>query len=154
MPANIGGISADIVASWPPPNYENPETRDWFPIYAGILYGVTTVVTGARLWLRAYKKQAGGFGIDDVNPSLPFFVQKSTLLTGAGTSICRLDRLYGIRRHHDLGDPSILPQPTHMGRAISEIREDCAVGLDWFIHISLHQLLRKDISPALLPPTR
>lgn len=71
MPGNIGKISADTIASWPPPNYDNPETRGWYPIYAGILYGITTAVAGARLWLRAYKKQAGGLGVDDVAPTLP-----------------------------------------------------------------------------------
>jgi hypothetical protein len=36
------------------------------PIFVGIWYGFATFMSGVRLWLRAYKKQAGGLGLDDV----------------------------------------------------------------------------------------
>jgi hypothetical protein len=66
MPGNLVNVSPADVATWPPPNYKNPEVRNWMPIFVGILFGFATVMTGVRLWLRAYKKQAGGLGIDDV----------------------------------------------------------------------------------------
>lgn len=37
------------------------------PEYAGVLYGVATLMVGTRLWLRTMKR-SGGFGLDDVSP--------------------------------------------------------------------------------------
>jgi hypothetical protein len=66
MPGNLVNVSPEAVAKWPPANYNNPTTRDWMPIFVGIWFGFATIMTGVRLWLRAYKKQAGGLGVDDV----------------------------------------------------------------------------------------
>jgi hypothetical protein len=66
MPGNLVNVSPADVAKWPPPNYKDPETRNWMPIFVGFLLGFATIMTGVRLWLRAYKKQAGGLGVDDV----------------------------------------------------------------------------------------
>lgn len=36
------------------------------PVYAGILQAATTLLLGARLWVR-YQKKAGALGLDDVS---------------------------------------------------------------------------------------
>lgn len=68
MPGNLQSIPASVIASWPPPNYNDPERRAWMPVFGGILQGVTTVLFTTRLGLRA-GGQAGGFGLDDVRQS-------------------------------------------------------------------------------------
>ena len=65
MPGNIISITAEDLASWPAPNYEDPVRRNWMPIYAGILHAAATLMVGLRIWLRTIKL-AGGLGIDDV----------------------------------------------------------------------------------------
>lgn len=66
MPGNIISLSAEDIAAWPQPNYVDPHRRNWMPEYAGFLYGVATLMTGTRLWLRALKR-SGGLGVDDVS---------------------------------------------------------------------------------------
>lgn len=66
MPGNIINLTPEDVAKWPTPNYTDPHRRRWMPAYAGILYGVATVMGATRLWLRA-KQRGGGLGIDDVS---------------------------------------------------------------------------------------
>ncbi|KAF7186131.1 hypothetical protein HII31_12546 [Pseudocercospora fuligena] len=65
MPGNIINLSPADVAKWPEPNYVDPERRTWMPAYAGVLYGVASIMIATRLWLRA-KKYAGGLGLDDL----------------------------------------------------------------------------------------
>lgn len=65
MPGNIINLTPADIAKWPPPNYDNPDRRRWMPPYAGALYGAATVMCALRIWLRV-RKQAGGFGLDDV----------------------------------------------------------------------------------------
>ncbi|KAK5173751.1 uncharacterized protein LTR77_002432 [Saxophila tyrrhenica] len=64
MPGNIANITPATIASWPEPNYVDPVERRWMPVYAGVLYGVSTLLIALRLWLRVLK-QAGGLGLDD-----------------------------------------------------------------------------------------
>lgn len=64
MPGNIVNLTPETIASWPTPNYVDPVTRNWMPIYAGVWYGVSTLLIALRLWLRVLK-QAGGLGLDD-----------------------------------------------------------------------------------------
>lgn len=61
-----GGIhpSPQVIASWPRPNYENPETRGYgLVILTSILAFVSTFVVVLRLWTRATVTR--NFGIDD-----------------------------------------------------------------------------------------
>lgn len=67
MPGNIINLTPADIAEWPTPNYIDPERRQWMPEYAGLLYGVATLMVGTRLWLRAVGKHAGGLGLDDVS---------------------------------------------------------------------------------------
>ena len=64
MPGNIVNLTPATIASWPTPNYRNPPTRNWMPIYASVWYGISTLLIALRLWLRVLK-QAGGLGLDD-----------------------------------------------------------------------------------------
>jgi hypothetical protein len=65
MSGNLNRLDPAIYATWPTPDYENPERRSWMPIYAGVLQGVSSLIVITRLWLRATNK-AGSFGLDDV----------------------------------------------------------------------------------------
>lgn len=65
MPGNIATVPPRIVASWPEPNYVDPERQTWLPAAAGTLHAVSTVLIVTRLGLRS-KKTVGGLGIDDV----------------------------------------------------------------------------------------
>lgn len=65
-----GNIAASAPSQdWPPPNYDDPVTREWLPIYLWCLHGVTTLLVAIRLILRL-RKEAGGFGLDDVRRRL------------------------------------------------------------------------------------
>ena len=65
MPGNLEDIDAATITAWPDPNYVDPVTRDWMPIYAGVLQAVATLMVGTRLVLRVTQK-AGSLGLDDV----------------------------------------------------------------------------------------
>ncbi|KAI5362166.1 hypothetical protein Slin15195_G058170 [Septoria linicola] len=65
MPGNIINLTPADIAKWPTPNYDDPVRRHWMPEYAGVLYGIATLVVVTRLWLRM-NKRAGGLGFDDV----------------------------------------------------------------------------------------
>ncbi|PPJ54238.1 hypothetical protein CBER1_05157 [Cercospora berteroae] len=93
MPGNLQSIPASVIASWPPPNYDNPERRAWMPIFGGILQCVTTVLFTTRLGLRA-GGQAGGFGLDDAL-LVPAFLAGTVF-----TAFCLLaSESYGMDRH-------------------------------------------------------
>lgn len=66
MPGNLISITPEDLASWPKPNYINPEERTWLPAYSIALYAVSTVMVATRLWLRLAQK-AGAIGLDDVS---------------------------------------------------------------------------------------
>jgi hypothetical protein len=54
----------DIVASWPEPNYVDPETRGNGIIVASILFGLLgTIATALRLYTRLFITRT--FGLDD-----------------------------------------------------------------------------------------
>jgi hypothetical protein len=65
MSGNLNRLDPAIYATWPTPDYANPERRSWMPIYAGVLQGVSSLIVITRLWLRVNNK-AGSFGLDDV----------------------------------------------------------------------------------------
>jgi hypothetical protein len=65
MPGNIMTIPLEQFSKWPTPNYVDPVTRSWMPIYAGILQGFMTVMLALRLMLR-FQNRAGALGLDDV----------------------------------------------------------------------------------------
>jgi hypothetical protein len=65
MSGNLNRLDPAIYATWPTPDYANPERRSWMPIYAGVLQGLSSLIVITRLWLRARNK-AGSFGLDDV----------------------------------------------------------------------------------------
>lgn len=67
MPGNIINLTAADIAAWPQPNYVDPFRRRWMPEYAGVLYGVATLMVGTRMWLRAMRR-SGELGFDDVSP--------------------------------------------------------------------------------------
>lgn len=66
MPGNIINLSAEDIAAWPQPNYIDPHRRKWMPEFAGVLYGMATLMVGTRMWLRITKR-SGPVGIDDVS---------------------------------------------------------------------------------------
>lgn len=70
MPGNIHTIPLTVIASWPTPNYIDPERRPWMPEFAGILTAVSSLMVVTRLWLRT-RKQAGALGLDDVGVAKP-----------------------------------------------------------------------------------
>lgn len=65
MPGNIVNLTPETIATWPTPNYVDPVERSWMPIYAGVIYGFSSLLIALRLWLRLLK-QAGGLGLDDI----------------------------------------------------------------------------------------
>ena len=58
-------IPISVAASWPSPNYTNPERRTWLLPYSVALQTFVTIVLLVRLWVR-FTKQAGKIGPDDV----------------------------------------------------------------------------------------
>ncbi|KAK1599162.1 uncharacterized protein LY79DRAFT_665681 [Colletotrichum navitas] len=55
----------EVILSWPPPNYDNPETRGPVnQIVALSLLGITTVLLAIRIYTRRYI--SNGFGWDDI----------------------------------------------------------------------------------------
>jgi hypothetical protein len=62
---NFHSIPESIIATWPAPQYDNPQdAQTWMPEFAGIFLAFTTVLVSGRFYLRA-RKQAGEFGLDD-----------------------------------------------------------------------------------------
>ncbi|KAK4200476.1 hypothetical protein QBC40DRAFT_339826 [Triangularia verruculosa] len=58
-------ITAEVIASWPPPNHVNPETRGPAAVIVGLLFlGLAGVVLTIRLYARL--RLSRGFGQDDV----------------------------------------------------------------------------------------
>lgn len=56
---------ADVLLSWPPPNYNNPVTRGDALVVINYIFAAITVITvGLRLYTRTVIKR--WFGIDDV----------------------------------------------------------------------------------------
>lgn len=50
-----GGVNApiDVLLSWPPPNHVNPVHRQKLLLWTiGVLYSVTVIVVGLRMWAR------------------------------------------------------------------------------------------------------
>ncbi|GAB7364898.1 hypothetical protein MBLNU230_g5689t1 [Neophaeotheca triangularis] len=64
MPGNIASIPESVIAQWPEPNYEDPETRTWLPALAVMMLFLSTVFVAIRMSLR-WKKIGGNFGLDD-----------------------------------------------------------------------------------------
>lgn len=62
-----GGLypPSSVIASWPAPNYVNPETRTWAgPIVLIVIASITTAVYVARMWARLFI--AKNAGLDDL----------------------------------------------------------------------------------------
>lgn len=54
--------SAEVVASWPKPNYENPEYQGPQLLIVGIiLLALSTVVVVLRIWVRLFMKNTAGW---------------------------------------------------------------------------------------------
>lgn len=66
MPGNIINLTPADMATWPKPNYENPERRTWLPIFSGVMFGAATLMVFLRFWLRI-RGHAGRLGLDDVS---------------------------------------------------------------------------------------
>ena len=87
MSGNLNRLDPAIYATWPTPDYINPERRSWMPIYAGVLQGASSLIVITRLYLRARNK-AGSFGLDDVcidahfSPTTPLTIEQALLLPG------------------------------------------------------------------------
>ncbi|KAK3067958.1 hypothetical protein LTR53_014829 [Teratosphaeriaceae sp. CCFEE 6253] len=64
MPGNIPTPPASVIASWPTPNYLDPERKAWLTPYACALQGVSTLLVLARLAARL-RNEGGGLGFDD-----------------------------------------------------------------------------------------
>lgn len=61
---NIQDIAPAIIASWPKPNYVDPERRTWYPAFALVWQVASTLLVWGRFWLRV-RHLAGPFGYDD-----------------------------------------------------------------------------------------
>ena len=72
MSGNLNRLDPAVYATWPTPDYENPERRTWMPIYAGVLQGASSLIVITRLWLRARNK-AGPLGLDDVRVRTSYY---------------------------------------------------------------------------------
>jgi hypothetical protein len=66
LSSNILDFTPELIASWPAPNYEDPERITWMPIYASIWFAAATLLVVMRLWLRS-RGHAGRLGLDDVS---------------------------------------------------------------------------------------
>lgn len=64
MGGNIA--SSAPTQNWPAPNYEDPVTRSWLPIFYITFHGFASIPVVIRFVLR-FAKKAGGFGLDDVS---------------------------------------------------------------------------------------
>lgn len=91
MPGNIA--DSGPTHNWPTPNYWNPKTRSWLPIYLFCLHGFASVLVFVRLWLRL-KREAGGLGLDDA------FLIPAWVLAGGFISFAAWSSLSGIVDRH------------------------------------------------------
>ncbi|EME45420.1 hypothetical protein DOTSEDRAFT_71214 [Dothistroma septosporum NZE10] len=92
MPGNIINLTPAEIATWPTPNYGNPQTRNWMPVYASVFYAACTAMVATRIWLRV-RKYAGGFGIDDIFLILSWLSMTAfTVLAIAGAQVYHTDR--------------------------------------------------------------
>ena len=83
--SNIAHLTPEIMSSWPRPNYINPDTITWLPIYSSIWFGAATILLVLRYWLRI-RGHAGRLGLDDVSQTkvrvvLPKQCRDLTILT-------------------------------------------------------------------------
>lgn len=93
MPGNFQGVPASVIASWPPPNYVDPQRRTWIVPLAGVLQAIVTFMVGTRLWLRA-RNRAGPLGLDDAL-LVPAFLSATMFTAVAILSTVK----YGTDRH-------------------------------------------------------
>jgi hypothetical protein len=86
-------IPISIVATWPKPNYINPERRTWVaPV--GLLFEIcTTLLLAARLWVRI-TRQAGRFSLDDALMIGAWVRKISFLKSIIGANTVRFSQLY------------------------------------------------------------
>jgi hypothetical protein len=63
--SNIAHLTPADVAKWPHPNYVDPETIPWLPVYSSVWFAAATILFGMRCWLRL-RGHAGRLGLDDV----------------------------------------------------------------------------------------
>jgi hypothetical protein len=80
MSGNLNRLDPAFYATWPTPDYENPERRSWMPIYAGVLQGASSLIVVTRLILRARNK-AGPLGLDDVCVGTSYYCLSTPLTT-------------------------------------------------------------------------
>jgi hypothetical protein len=66
LSSNILDYTPELIASWPAPNYDNPERIAWMPIYASVWFAAATLLVVVRIWLRS-RGHAGQLGLDDVS---------------------------------------------------------------------------------------
>lgn len=69
--ARDGGLHppSSVIASWPRPNYVNPETRGWAgPIILIIFGALATAMYAARMWARLLVSKNAG--LDDILVSI------------------------------------------------------------------------------------
>lgn len=93
MPGNIYLLTYADLATWPKPNYVNPEERTWLPGYAIFWQVLSTIFLAGRLYVRV-RNRSGSFGLDDI------FIFCSWVFSVVFTVIaCLLGWDYEIGRH-------------------------------------------------------
>ena len=65
MPGNLPSIDSSDAASWPTPNYVDPEERTWLLPYSITITGASSILVLVRICLRL-RHEGGGMGLDDV----------------------------------------------------------------------------------------
>ena len=64
MTFSVYRAPVSAIISWPPADYDDPETRRWYIPYAAVLQTLSTLTVAIRLWTR-FGLHKGGFGADD-----------------------------------------------------------------------------------------
>jgi hypothetical protein len=67
MPGNnVVNLTPEVMATWPAPNYDNPNERTWLPVFTLIWFAAASIMVAMRFWLRI-RGHAGKLGLDDVS---------------------------------------------------------------------------------------
>ncbi|GAB7366365.1 hypothetical protein MBLNU230_g8164t1 [Neophaeotheca triangularis] len=103
MGGNFADVPLSVWASWPEPNYADPERRTWMPAFSLVWQIVSTLLVFGRFFLRA-RKLAGPFGLDDL------FIFVAWLLSVGLTTTAWVNTIHhGVDRHTWDVRPDLFP---------------------------------------------
>lgn len=122
------------------------------PEYAGVLFGIATLMVGTRLWLRATKR-SGGLGVDDVSKICLRRIDMNEADCIPGLSDLLMDWAHLV---HDTGYPrvrEIHDIPTHLGRANRVLLQNGRNRVDRRARLSCLRMSGEDLRPFVLQKT-